>query len=357
MQTEALPTESKVKTHTYWPEFDFLRFFAFLAVFFFHGPRLVTPIPILNTALDKVFGGLAYGLALFFFLSSFLITTLLLRERAKTGSVHLKLFYVRRLLRIWPLYYFALAMAMFAPFIAPANRFTPTDLLQFALFVGYFALSAHGNPFGVLWSISVEELFYAIWPWVAKWGRHRLTIFSAVTAVAAILVACFNSNLWYNPLSQFLFFASGALLAIWARGRSIRLSAAARLALLLLGIGSWATIPPLFSRMAPYVARPSAFLIADLGCVLIFFAVLQMKVTDSPFSRAVLYLGRISYGLYVFHLYCFGIVRNLFAPIGMVRTVATWAAALLLAILFASASYAFLEMPFLRLKNRYNPAT
>jgi peptidoglycan/LPS O-acetylase OafA/YrhL len=91
----------------YRPELDALRFFAFLIVFLFHG---------MNTFLDHPFRNVEvfhwpwigqWGVPLFFFLSAFLITELLLRERESFGKVHLGAFYTRRILRIWPLYFAA----------------------------------------------------------------------------------------------------------------------------------------------------------------------------------------------------------------------------------------------------------
>ena len=90
----------------YRPELDLLRFVAFLLVFLSHG--LWADLSPVTLAISKA--GVS-GLALFFLLSSYLITELLLREHASTGTVHLKAFYLRRVLRIWPLYLLALLMA------------------------------------------------------------------------------------------------------------------------------------------------------------------------------------------------------------------------------------------------------
>ncbi len=102
----------------YYPELDSIRFFLFCAVWSFHAlpkEESVYPIYQVPAALAGLITGIIkagiYSLYLFFVLSAFLITELLLRERELRGSADLKAFYIRRLLRIWPLYFFVLALA------------------------------------------------------------------------------------------------------------------------------------------------------------------------------------------------------------------------------------------------------
>ncbi|MEO6924557.1 MAG: acyltransferase family protein, partial [Bryocella sp.] len=91
----------------YRPELDVIRFLAFLCVFWHHGTAHTG-----ESFRSDVGWACGFGLCLFFTLSAYLITTLLLRERVKTGSVNLRQFYIRRMLRIWPLYFTALFMGM-----------------------------------------------------------------------------------------------------------------------------------------------------------------------------------------------------------------------------------------------------
>ncbi|MES2487732.1 MAG: acyltransferase, partial [Bacteroidota bacterium] len=116
------------------------------------------------------------GVILFFVLSGFLITYLLLEENRRIGTIAIKKFYVRRILRIWPLYYWALIIAFFIMPIAFAeypgrdlNRFVPKLLLDM-LFVPNVSLIALGGISGAshLWSIGVEEQFYLMWPGIIK---------------------------------------------------------------------------------------------------------------------------------------------------------------------------------------------
>jgi peptidoglycan/LPS O-acetylase OafA/YrhL len=109
-------------THFYRPELDVLRFFAFFAVFLTHSLTHSADTWVsyglprsLGMLLAAVAGAGAFGVSLFFMLSAYLITTLLLGEKQTTNDVHLRSFYFRRILRIWPLYFFMLAVASLWP--------------------------------------------------------------------------------------------------------------------------------------------------------------------------------------------------------------------------------------------------
>ncbi len=138
---------------------------------------------------------------LFFTLSGYLITRLLLRERDETGDINLKAFYVRRTLRIWPLYYFSIALAFILsqlpasitsaqPFVA--NVFAPMPPIGYlfmATFVYNFnfygTLLTNPPPFmAQLWSLSVEEQFYLFWPWFARYMPRRRIVVVPILMIA-----------------------------------------------------------------------------------------------------------------------------------------------------------------------------
>jgi peptidoglycan/LPS O-acetylase OafA/YrhL len=153
----------------YRPGLDILRALAFLLVFVAHG--LVSEInrPTQAGAIARMG---EFGVSIFFFLSSYLITELLLREKRDTGTIHVPAFYVRRILRIWPLYFAMIAVGWFC------GQFSPSHALSFAwgaslllLFTNWYTVG-HGYPPGFLfplWSISVEEQFYLAWPLIVKY--------------------------------------------------------------------------------------------------------------------------------------------------------------------------------------------
>lgn len=141
----------------YIPSLDGIRAFAFFVVFLSHA------------GLGKWIPG-GFGVTIFFFLSGYLITTLIRREYEKFGSFSLRLFYVRRLLRIWPSFYLILLGAISLTLIG----FLPGKLELLSIFAQLFHFANYGNLVGwvnvvpgtgVYWSLAVEEHFYLIFPW------------------------------------------------------------------------------------------------------------------------------------------------------------------------------------------------
>lgn len=362
----------EAKTHFYRPELDALRFFAFFCVFFHHGPELSTAVRAAQwkVQLAHVFmllraaGG--FGMSLFFLLSSYLITELLLREKAFTGEVHLKAFYIRRILRIWPLYFFALGLAvLLGVFIPDPYWMNRRAVLAFLLFSVAWIPGGTQTPFNVLWSIGVEEQFYLLWPCLAKFGAARAIriasyIVIAVSFIAVVLLAHTNQHLWYNPLVEFLYFAIGALVSLSLKGTPppAVLRPWMRLPVFFLGLFAWVEAQHIgkltLQPEAPPAWRDCIFFgLAAVGSVLIFLSILGLQ--KSAIRWPFLYLGKISYGLYVFQ----GVTLELtmrWLPrfsYAFVWNLAVYAIALGLTIAIASLTYKFLEMPFLRLKYRF----
>src|ERR1700743_1755388 len=124
-----------------------------------------------------------YGVTLFFVLSGFLITYLLMTEAQKTGTVDIRKFYIRRILRIWPLY-FAFGIVVISTIDIVLRNFgiyghTPKLTNLFYLFTFSVNLQLLFGAYNrgiieVLWSVCVEEQFYAVWPWAVKWGAKRI---------------------------------------------------------------------------------------------------------------------------------------------------------------------------------------
>ena len=92
---------------------------------------------------------------------------------------------------------------------------------------------------GVLWSISVEELFYALWPQMGKQGKRALLVISLLLIPIALGTAGLVRQTWYNPLVQFLFFAVGALTAMALHSRKWLIPNSFRIVLAMAGAGCW----------------------------------------------------------------------------------------------------------------------
>lgn len=370
-------TNSESKKTFYHPELDVLRFAAFLAVFMHHGlprdERLYVNSGLSETATQwllttKEAG--AFGLDLFFALSSYLITELLLREFAARGTFSVSAFYVRRALRIWPLYFTFLALTIFViPTLLPADRFGSIYIVSFALFVGNWVCVAQGLPYSVanpLWSISVEEQFYIGWPLLLRFfGVNRLKqlafamlIVAVLTRIGLAIYGVEHPGVWYNTIARLDPIALGAILAFVLKGRAPQISTALRTVLCLTALAIWWLVARYLSQDGP--GSVATYALSGFASVMLLAAVLRSEariLRVPPFSWLV-YLGRISYGLYVFHLLALALMAQvMFLPI--VRIPLNFELRLglsfLLTVALAAVSYKLLEQPFLRLKRRFRP--
>jgi peptidoglycan/LPS O-acetylase OafA/YrhL len=359
----------------YRPELDGLRFFAFLAVYVVHtvGFGIEHPHKYLPNWLGDLMGtiGLAgvFGVDLFFVLSSYLITELLLRERAARGELDVKAFYVRRMLRIWPLYFLFVFAAYALTFVVPSEGLTWKHVLGYMLFVGnwvYFLMPVT-TVAAPLWSVSLEEQFYLIWPWVIRRSGVRRVVAFALGIMAVALVSRLAMGILHptfdwvtkNSFTRIDGIAVGALLAVALHGRLPRLSAAARAALLfgcicvLLWIAHSFGLLRLPVRLVPLML---GWPLAALACGGILVSVLgSSDAFTAPLrSGPLVYLGRISYGLYVFHELVLKLDDRLFPnhTVSGPQMLAHWVFGLGGTIGLAAASYRWIESPFLRLKRR-----
>ena len=357
---EARP-QSGARTHRtsrfYRPELDALRFLAFAFVLLRHGAR----IPIPGGRLIQECG--SFGLSLFFFLSAFLITELLIREREQTGTVHLKAFYLRRILRIWPLYFTGVFLAVVAGRLWPDLYWiTKLRLLSMVLFFTNWYAGPFFGPFTPLWSISIEEQFYAVWPAVIKHGRVALKVACGLFIVGAMVTLSIqaprhNTRLWLNTFVEFLFFGTGALVALAVHRRRWSISIYTRIALAACAPACWVAAQA-FGNIANEAITPSAplacscYLLADAGCAALLLAAFGAMPSAVP--RSLIYLGRISYGLYVFHKMFILILSHLGAGFSPAWTfLLVDGGTLVLSIGVASLSYRYVEQPINRIKERF----
>ena len=242
-------TSSPEPARFYVPQLDVLRFFAFLSVFVFHVYLSFPsrPGPPAHPLLPRVFLAGAFGVDLFFVLSSYLITELLMRERAQTGTVDVRSFYARRILRIWPLYFSYLTLAFVLSNRLPGLFAVRTFYFAACfLLVGNFAMAIWGDAHSIidqLWSISVEEQFYLIWPWgvrrlstrglaLSAWGLIAL---AAASRLVSSILGVSGMSIWYDSLTRLDSIAVGILIATLPRHRRSALSSPVRAAMVLGG--------------------------------------------------------------------------------------------------------------------------
>jgi peptidoglycan/LPS O-acetylase OafA/YrhL len=360
---------AQTQRHFYQPELDGLRFYAFLGVFICHTlpfdgafyRRLHLPIPWLWGAIAK--SGAA-GVDLFFALSAFLITSILLREQEESGGISLRRFYLRRILRIWPLYFLLIAVGVVLAHTMAKQSLPWYYVAGYLLFVGNWVHAVFGRPESIcspLWTVSIEEQFYLIWPLLMKMLRRRGMIVAAIVTfllatvcrVGFMLAGSSGGFIYYGSVSRCDSLALGILLALFA-DRLPRLTRSVRWLLLAGGLLGWvASSAWLNEQPGPVDIRMVlGRLIVSLAAGAILYACLH---SHSKLVRGewVVRLGKISYGLYMLHLTGILIMLSLFHPVWGWQLLATKALGFVMTVILALASYRWVESPFLHLKDKF----
>jgi peptidoglycan/LPS O-acetylase OafA/YrhL len=362
----------RIAASFYRPELDTLRFLAFLGVFISHAADypvsflLQHHVPfLLASGLVAIAHGGPYGVDVFFVLSAYLITELLLREKRATGGLDVPAFYLRRALRIWPVYFLVVLLAAVVPALNPQHAFDSRYLLLFLAFMGNWSFVWFGWPWtvaGPLWSVSIEEQFYLVWPPVVARLSERQIVAAAlgmivlanVVRVHAAVLGWDTQQLWGNTFAHLDSIAAGIAVAVILHGRTLTYGTPVRLALLLGALlcfslrGHTVLIEPgeRLSVAGTLIGYP-AMVLASVALLLAFMG-------SSFRSVSLEYLGKISYGLYAYHAVCLWAVDRLWVGNhGMVHVLLRIPATLALTIAVAALSYRWIETPFLRLKRRF----
>ncbi len=376
----------------YVPQLDGLRFCAFLLVFIHHiailqicfGPR--SPLTPYILRLQQ-FGWC--GVDLFLVLSAFLITTLLLLEYDRHKDISVRGFYLRRMLRIWPLYYLMTAASFYLfpllEFYAPpwasvhhVGMIKEYALPYFTLF-GNYAAGAKGYPpvmtLAVLWTVTLEEQFYLVWP-LLFWALLRVRrgfwwiTLGALLALSVGLRMYLRTHtahpyIWTYTPARLDPLLMGIAVAIWRHRHAARPGWLFPALKTLLGgaIVGTITLGPGIETHSKWVVWQ--FLATAVGFALILDAVLSLQ--RNPFSwilsrRPLVWLGKLTYGLYVYHIVGMQLADRLIRvlhPAHWPKTPAVSALlrftlALGLTLLLAALSYRLFESHFLRLKDRFS---
>ena len=348
----------------YRPELDALRFFAFACVFLDH-------LSIHRAWYQPIHDAGAFGMCMFFLLSAYLIVTILLREKDETGTIRLRAFAARRVLRIWPLYF----LVLFIDYVLGhhfRDAYVPNrTVLAFSLLAGNLYVARHGwiqgtvNP---LWSLSVEEQFYFVIPALARFsGKRGLAIVCGCTIVCSYAVLVWLAihhvipivGIWANSFVQFQFFAAGGILAMALHNRKLVLPLITRMSLAASGLLLWLIAARRFHMHSYLPVHPAplvcGYLLVLLGTPAIFLSVIDIELR---IPSTLAYLGKISYGLYLFHQLWLWII---FRPIINRRPTVFLAdhhmlamfVALAATIVTAMLSYHYFERPILRFKHRF----
>jgi len=367
--SEVAPVKAPSSRRFYQPELDGLRFYAFLGVFvchtlpfeasFYHGLHL--PMPWLWGATVKAG---AAGVDLFFALSAFLITSLLLREREETGDISLKHFYLRRILRIWPLYFLVIGLGLVLSHTMANQHLRWYYVAGYLLFAGNWVHAVFGRPESIafpLWTVSIEEQFYLIWPLLVKRLERRglivagvvIFLLATVCRVGFVLAGVSGGYIYYGSTARCDSIALGILIALFA-DRLPELTRTARLLLVSGGLVGW------IAASAWLTDQPGPISIREVPGRLIIALAAGAMLYGCLYSRSkfltgawVVQLGKVSYGLYLLHLAGLLLAKSVLHPISGTALLATKAVGFVLTLLLAFASYRWVESPFLRMKDRF----
>jgi len=376
------------KNVKYFPNLNGVRFIAAFSVLFHHLEQVKEVFGLPNMYhhyFIKNMGKL--GVGLFFVLSGFLITYLLLQERGKYGNVSAKDFYVRRMLRIWPLYFLIVLLSFFVfpeislfheanhdTYYYDANIYKRLSL--FMLVLPNLAMIFYGSPYlcSQTWSIGVEEQFYLLWPWIVM-STGLIQFLKPIFTYILGLVLLF----WF-----YMTFVTGTG-SDWAQMKTTILFFLSQFRILTMVIGGLGAyliyhdkqtiLQVLYRREVQWLVYSVLILMLATGVNIpgfnletygLFFCYFIVNVASNPKSiisleqPVVHYLGKISYGLYIYHIavtvVCINVMNRLLGntlPM-LPYNIILYTATILLSVGVAALSFRYFEKPFLTIKDRFN---
>ncbi len=343
----------------YYPAIDGLRFLAFLFIFLGHSRTLIGPF------LNYIGWS---GVELFFLLSGFLLTKLLVTEYQQTNSIQLYKYFMRRILRIWPLYFIYLLAIIIISLFVTDYSFSLSRLLGNIFFYDNFVTAFNGYNTNLasihLWSISQEEQYYLVLPflipWLIKQNIKKISLFITVSFTLLLLARFLLSPWGQNYVLIYV----------------LPFSADSFLAGIILGIGT-------YDKWLKKINPALAFIIGSVLLSLLYFLPHRRVMTSNQvliyfipaasfflifisivysnrgvlywlFSNKIIrYLGKISFGLYIFHISINRLVYSLFYTINKPMNWWGGICSLLITILLAVISYELVEKRFLKMKDRF----
>jgi peptidoglycan/LPS O-acetylase OafA/YrhL len=366
------------KSQTYMPQLDALRFFAVLGVMIHHN---WAPKNLPWLLGDLSFGAL--GVRLFFVLSGFLITGILLdcRNTAEKEGMppmfFIRQFYARRFLRIFPIYYLTVIVALLADI--PDARQIWGWLITYSTNIYITITNEWVGRVGHFWTLAVEEQFYLFWPWIILFvPRKRLLpillfFISLGPIYRAFAYKMYPFNIWEGDFKAGTFtlgaldsLVIGAILALLWNSNIPKQVLQRYLTRLVLPIGLISfTICLLLYH---YKIKPSLFfVVGDFSTALMFawlvgsagvgFKGAAGRILELP---VLVYLGKITYGIYVYHNLTPLILVPVFESMGIalrVPSLLAFVLSSLLTILIAIPSWHFMELPINSLKRHFEYTT
>ncbi len=387
MNTATVTAPVTNKSKLFFPNLDGLRFISFFVVFLYHCymsffSYIKESDPQMYGIVKLLFSHGNLGVNFFFVLSGFLITFLLIREKEFKGKIHIGNFYVRRILRIWPLYYLCIFIAFVLfpivksasgePYVESAN---PWYYVFFAAnfdFMHTWPVMPNALMLSVLWSVAVEEQFYLTWPLILGLIplRKYKFVFPAIMVLSLVFRSFYNTSpeevhavRYFHTLSVIGDMALGGLFAYLTsyenRFRSfiVNMSKPVIALIYIVAIGLY-----LFKHLIFTCGVPIIFERLFIGTFFGLIILEQNFATNSFFKmsrfKTISKLGVYTYGLYCLHLIGMYLVAKIIGkyPVDQSSSLVAWGSvtvALLLSVGISLASYHLFEKWFLNLKDRF----
>jgi len=313
---------------------------------------------ILMPSLKKIANLGQTGVTLFFVLSGFLITRILINTKQK--KKYFSNFYMRRFLRIFPLYYLFLLLTYFV-FPIVLNYETPSFIQQayFYTYLQNFAMTFHWDAVGPghFWSLAVEEHFYLFWPlliFLIKIKQLKKTILIIVlfSFLLRVVMLIYNYNVFYFTFTRIDSLAIGALLALLEIENKLnRANSKKYLIIFISSIIPAAILWTMFAGKGNSIIQATKFLFIASS----YFGIIGYLISinnDSTVNKILqtkflIFTGRISYGLYVFHPISGEFFYFLFPHESFLST---FIGSIIFAYILSSLSYYLVELNFLKLK-------
>lgn len=347
----------------YFPKLDSLRFIAFFLVFWSHNfapcfdrwkneSWRIFFSPFFETGIN--------GVHIFFVISGFLITYLLIQEHREKQQIIIKNFYVRRILRIWPLYYLIMILGLFVlPNLTTVFEFCGSYWMNLT-FLNNFNIVENNRCFSthvvIAWSVAIEEQFYLFWPLAFSlfYKKNRLIIFCFAVLITSILVNPYF--LYFSTINNLNFLMMGCLGALFydkyqiaVNNSFIKESKWLWLAIVMMCVTMLITKNYLESETWKVTLLPLFYL---------YFVLYTVVNTDGKKTYFSL-LGKYTYGMYFYHPIISLLVRVIFDKVGIpylgqpLNFAFASVIALAITIIVSVLSYQYFEGYFLRLKKRF----
>ncbi len=377
----------------YFENLDTLRFLAFFAVFASHSMLKTGILELSNNDFYKriinftMSGGI--GVSFFFVLSGFLITYLIIKEVQETGTLNIKHFYIRRTLRIWPLFFF---VVFFGFFIYPIfkkiigmDTNLPNQIWYHISFLSNFdsiyiaqnKLQATSPMMeDITWSVSIEEQFYLVWPllfmvYPKKWYPFIFIKIIAISSLFRYFNRVDGDVIYYHTLSVMSYLAVGGLFAYYSLKSAKFLQVITHLKKWLIILIYVLGLSIMFYGNYIYPSIYDVVFMPILSALFFGFIILEQNFAQNSLFKYgrlkyLSILGKYTYGLYLLHPIAIQVMIIIYKllkitpdgfPIGLLQTIIYSMGAFLISLIISWLSYYYLEIYFLKLKDKFTTET